>query len=387
MANAKFPSDLVLALNHQAEERAKKGIDVTNATVGMFFKDDGSLPIPSCFTSQDFTKNTKYTYSPTVGVPGYLKNVLPWFFKEEVASLPSDRFTMATPGGTGALFLSFYELNEQGYKILYPEISWPNYPNIVKATKAKADRYPNFDGNALNVKGIKGKMGKGKVALLINDPCQNPTGYSMSKQDWDKVVDLLNEDPSNRALILDLAYYDYAEEESKANIIDAIRNIDARIPCFVCFSFSKSFSIYGLRVGALTLFHGFEGANIRLKDLARAAWSSGNVLGMNLIKHALDIEGNKEELRNELADNRKMLSRRGDLFLKEAKEVGLESYPYHEGFFCSLKVNDAVKVAETLREKDIFIAPIGPNIIRVAFSCVPYSKIGGLAKAIKDADN
>ncbi len=386
MVGSKFPSDLVLTLNKQAERRAKQGYDVINATVGMFFKDDGSFPISRIFTSQDFSKKTKYTYSTTIGVPGYLENILPWFFQDKVSSLPADSFSIATPGGTGAVFLSFYELSERGYRIIYPEIGWPNYTNIAKATKADTQKYPNFHENRFNIEGISEHFKNDKIAVLINDPCQNPTGYSMTEEDWDKLITLLNKNAENAALILDLAYFDFANPQSKANIVRAIQKLDKRVQCFACFSFSKTFSIYGLRVGALTLFNGDKQMNIRLKNLARAAWSSGNVMGMNLIKHALDEEKNEKKLRKEIVDNRKMLQRRASLFLKEAQEVDLEYYPYCDGFFCSVKVKDALKTANNLKEKDIFLAPINENIIRVAFSCVPYSKISGLAGLIKDAD-
>jgi aromatic-amino-acid transaminase len=77
--------------------------------------------------------------------------------------------------------------------------------------------------------------------------------------------------------------------------------------------------------------------------------------------------------------------KRASLFLSEAKECGLEIYPYDSGFFLSIPCQDAFKASRKLTEENIFLAPTRPTSLRVSLSCLPTGKIHGLAAKIKKA--
>jgi aromatic-amino-acid transaminase len=89
-----------------------------------------------------------------------------------------------------------------------------------------------------------------------------------------------------------------------------------------------------------------------------------------------------EGLKEATAKNRSIVAKRASIFLAEAKAAGLEVYPYVSGFFVTLHIPNAFAVVKKLMEKNIFVAPIKEDAIRVALCCLPTSQVSGLAKAI-----
>jgi aromatic-amino-acid transaminase len=83
--------------------------------------------------------------------------------------------------------------------------------------------------------------------------------------------------------------------------------------------------------------------------------------------------------------NRKLVKERSSLFLKEAKEAGLETYPYEAGFFISIPARNAKSVVEYLMKEDIYIVPNRDDCLRVAFSSISLKEVKGLAAKIKEA--
>ena len=159
---------------------------------------------------------------------------------------------------------------------------------------------------------------------------------------------------------------------------------------YLCMSFSKTFSFYGLRVGALSLYspkeeearHHFESCC----HGARGLWSTINHQAMNVITELLSEEDHLLDLRKEVANNRSVIEKRASLFLEEAKDCGLKIYPYKFGFYISVPCKDALLTCNKLKEKGIFLSPVTTKVLRVAICCVPTKDIPGLARAIKDAE-
>ena len=158
---------------------------------------------------------------------------------------------------------------------------------------------------------------------------------------------------------------------------------------YICMSFSKTFSFYGLRVGALSIYS----PNAIECDLhfesslhaARGIWSTINHQAMNVIVELLSNEDLLRDLHHEVDNNRSIIEKRAGIFLKEAKECGLEIYPYKFGFYISIPCPDALAACNRLKEKGIFLSPVTSKVLRAAICCVPTQDIPGLAKAIKEA--
>ncbi|MCR5491984.1 MAG: aminotransferase class I/II-fold pyridoxal phosphate-dependent enzyme [Bacilli bacterium] len=379
------PSDLILTLNQEAKARAAQGIDITNATIGMFFDDEGKLPVAPIFSSANYVNENYFAYSSIAGELGYIKRVLPWFFGEDADRFETPR-TCATPGGTGAISLAFHDIKLAGFEPIVLSVCWPNYFTIAKFHGLTLKQINNFEGGRLDIRSMrKAFLSSSKPCLIINDPCHNPTGYSMDETDWNAVVDLLNMKNEESALILDIAYLDFAGPGASKRIADAIAKIDSSVPIYVCSSFSKTFSIYGLRLGALSLLNMGKDSYARIKQSARACWSNCNMMAMSILRDAFASQEEIAKLKSWIEENRKTIEGRASIFINEANEVGLKLEPYKHGFFATAVVPDAFATALKLKDQNIFVVPSSEHLVRVAFSCVPTPKIPGLAKAIKIA--
>ena len=155
----------------------------------------------------------------------------------------------------------------------------------------------------------------------------------------------------------------------------------------IAFSASKTFSIYGLRLGAEifvsnnqdTVKQAFEVATC----LARTRWSNVNRAAINLMI-AIDKDPLlKEEVINDINNASLILQKRISLFDKESKEVGLDIYPVSGGFFACVNCEDGHALAERLKNDKIYVLPFS-KVIRVALCSIPCDEIKGLAKRIKD---
>jgi len=213
----------------------------------------------------------------------------------------------------------------------------------------------------------------------------------MSKKEWSDLVELLNEYTKkiSISLIFDVAYIDFADDISRKYIADSVKTLDKSITSYICMSFSKTFSFYGLRIGALAIYSkdkkAVEEEDLDCRMLARSYWSTPNHMAMNSVSDLLHDEASVKILRDDIRKNKELVLKRSKIFLKEAKENGLSWYPYGAGFFVSVKVKYANKVADNLAKKNVFIAPIRDDVLRVAICCMPTDQVYGVAKLIKDA--
>jgi aspartate/tyrosine/aromatic aminotransferase len=105
-------------------------------------------------------------------------------------------------------------------------------------------------------------------------------------------------------------------------------------------------------------------------------------MAMNAISELLLTPAYEQELRAEVENNRLLVKKRSEIFLAECAREQLPIYPYKSGFFVTLNLENAAKVAERLRADDIYLAPVKKDALRVALCCLPTAKIPGLAHKI-----
>jgi aromatic-amino-acid transaminase len=395
-------NDMILSLNQEAQELKKKGIDVTNGAIGMMYLDNGKLPVSNDIRRllSSHTEDQDLTYSSVAGTKDYLMAMRKWFLGEnfEEEAKTGNFFALGTPGGTGAVCLSFALSRGEKNVLLVPELGWPNYVGIAKGFGMDICFYNLFHGDVFDLAGLATSLDAlfqryDHVALLINDPCQNPTGYSLSPEEWQKVIDLFSKKDyrGKMDLIIDAAYIDFAPLELKEGMIQAIKKLPKESLCYFCFSFSKTLSFYGLRIGGLGVYGLDEKKVAQYGDFAtmeaRALWSVPNHMAMNAIAELLNEPESNASLKKEVQENREIVAKRASIFLQEAKEEGLNPYPYRSGFFVTLKVKDAYATCLALKAKRIFLAPVKDNAVRIALCSLPSDKIPGLAHAIKECSH
>jgi aspartate/tyrosine/aromatic aminotransferase len=250
------PKDAILGLTEafKADPRKEK----INLSVGVYQDETGKTPLLECVKEAEkrlaATPTTK-SYLPISGLGEYCQAVAELAFGAGSEPLTAKRVAWAqTPGGTGALRVAadFIHTNLPKATVWMSEPTWPNHPQIFAAAGVATKTYAYFDKtkNALDVDGMLaaiGKMPAGDV-ILLHGCCHNPTGIDPTAAQWKSIADAVYE---QRLLpLIDFAYQGFADgiEEDAAGL-KAFCRPGAEL--LACSSFSKNFSLYRERVGAL----------------------------------------------------------------------------------------------------------------------------------------
>lgn len=398
-ANTEPLKDVVFSVAAKARQaKAEKGAEnVVDASIGTLCDEDGKLvALNSVFDSYDRIDNrVKAAYAPGLaGSSEYREAVYDWVTQGAEIKLPHS--VVAAAGGTGAISICVSSCLERGEALIVPEIAWGNYALMAAENELHVLTYEIFNGERFNIESIKEKVRKAaeaqdRIFLLVNDPCHNPTGYSMTGGEWEELIAFLNGISREKPVILlnDIAYIDYSYDlEASRKYMESFNDISENMMVLLAFSCSKTLTSYGLRCGAALILARDEQA---VKDMesvlirkARATWSNINNSAMaNFCR--VTGEG-REAFLSEKQGYIDILKKRSELFISEAKEVGLECYPYREGFFVTLKMPDNKRrtaVHEALMREDIYTVAVNKGI-RVGICSLPLRYIYGLAARMRE---
>lgn len=389
--------DTVFSIVAKAKEaKAKVGAEnVVDATIGSLYDENGNLvALDSVFRSLKNLDNkvlAAYAASFT-GNPDFRKKVYEWVLD---GNSHLHHEVIATPGGTGAVGMTLQECLDEGQTVILPEIAWGSYALMAQMHNLKVENYSLFDGDHFNLDSFKEACKKtmeiqNRLVIVMNDPCHNPTGYSLSHEEWKEVISFLNECSKTHAVVLlnDIAYIDFSYGQKKAKeYFGLFDQIEKNVVVVVAFSLSKSMTSYGLRCGAAIVLAQEESSVQQVKIVfeknARATWSNINNGAMATFVDVLDHH--LEEYDEERMKYVHLLKERSDIFVKEASEVGLKHYPYKEGFFITLAVDNKTRDVfhEKMMENNIFTVKVNQGI-RVALCSLSVEKTKGLAKKMKD---
>ena len=281
------PRDPILGITEafNADQHPEK----TNLGVGVYYDDNGKVPLLGCVQKAEsllMEKLAPRTYLPIEGLAAYDKAVQELVFGANSEVVTSKRaITAQAIGGTGALKL--------GADFLKRFVN--NYPYYDTTTKGV-----NFDGMLASLQ----SMPAGSIVLL-HACCHNPTGADLTDQQWAQVIQVASE----RGLVpfLDMAYQGFGDginEDGKVVGMFAA----AGGPLFVSNSFSKSFSLYGERVGALSIVaaNSEEAARLmsQLKRVIRTNYSNPPMHGGQVVAMALATPELRKLWEEELAGMR-----------------------------------------------------------------------------------
>jgi aspartate/tyrosine/aromatic aminotransferase len=250
------PKDAILGLTElfKADPRAEK----INLSVGVYQDESGKTPLLECVKEAErrlAAAPTTKSYLPISGLGEYCQAVAELAFGAGSEPIAGKRLAWAqTPGGTGALRVAadFLHANLPGATVWLSNPTWPNHGQIFEAAGVPTKTYPYFNAktNALDFEGMLaaiGKMTPGDVVLL-HGCCHNPTGIDPTAAEWAKIAEAVYQ----RGLLplLDFAYQGFADgiEEDAAGLRAFAR---PKAELLACSSFSKNFSLYRERVGAL----------------------------------------------------------------------------------------------------------------------------------------
>ncbi len=389
--------DTVFAIVNKAKEAKKTyGEDaVTDATIGSLYTEAGELAALDCVFDSLKNLDNKVLASYAAGFtgnPDFRQKVIDWVLDGNSRLYKE---VIATPGGTGAVAMTIQECLDPGQTVVLPEIAWGSYNLMAQMNNLEVAKYSLFDGDRFNMDSFREVCTKtmekqGKLVVVINDPCHNPTGYSMTREEWEEVIAFLNGCSKKCPVVLlnDIAYIDFAFGQKEAKkYFSVFDDISDNMAVVVAFSLSKSMTSYGMRCGAAILMAKNPEIVNQLKTVfekdARATWSNVNNGAMAMFVDVLDnrLEDYDAERQKYVA----LLKERSEIFRNEADAAGLAYYPYREGFFVTLSMDNDLRdrYHEALMENNIFTVKVNKGI-RVAICSMPVSKVKGLAGHMKE---
>lgn len=394
--------DPIFALNAEATARRAAGEPVLNATVGMILDDEGKLVVIDTIprAMRDQSPEVGAAYAPIAGPPAFKRAVIEDVFYggragERAQEAAREAVAVATPGGSGALRHSIANFLERGQTLLTTSFYWSPYSTLADeldrglAVFRFLDEDGRFDAADLERKLDAHMKAQGRALLFLNTPCHNPTGYSLDKDDWARAADVI-ESAAGRgpvAVLLDIAYARYGDADL-SETVEAVLRLKGKALLLFAWSASKSFTQYGMRVGALIAVHpdpavrrSIEGA---LSYSSRGTWSSCNSAGMAAVTRVLTSPELRARADHEREAILSMLRRRVATFLDLAGHASLRCPRYSGGFFSTVLCDDAraETIAERLRADGIFVVPLQGGL-RLALSSVAERDMPRLVDGIR----
>ena len=333
------PGDPILGLTetYLADPRKEK----VNLGVGIYVDDAGKIPVLEAVRRVEETlvrSNAPRGYLPIDGLPAYNRATQKLLFGEGAPILEAGRVATAqTIGGSGALRVGADLLKQvlgANAKLAISNPSWGNHHVVFRTAGFQLVDYRYYDdaSHGLDFAGMLEDLGKLEpgTVVLLHACCHNPTGVDLDAAQWAQVVALLKD----RGLLpfVDMAYQGF-DKDATADATAVRLLADSGIPAFVVAnSYSKSFSLYGERVGALS----FVGADrdeaarllSRIKTTIRANYSSPATHGGKLVAGVLDSAELRALWERELGEMRDRIHAMRAAFVDKLAALGAPDFGF-----------------------------------------------------------
>ena len=191
------------------------------------------------------------------------------------------------------------------------------------------------------------------------------------------------------SILVDIAYIDFAGEKNETRkFMKKFGNLPDNILVMFSFSMSKGYTAYGQRTGALVAVSASKEVITEFKEInkytSRATWSNINRGAMTLLATIQKDKSTLAQFEKERDGFYRMIQERGNLFMQEAHECGLNALPYKGGFFLSVPADDPQAVCDNLHEDLIFAVPLKKGV-RIAACSVSAAKMKGVAAKVLKA--
>ncbi|MPQ58207.1 aminotransferase class I/II-fold pyridoxal phosphate-dependent enzyme [Duganella sp. FT27W] len=301
-----------------------------NLGVGVYYDDNGKVPLLACVQKAEeilIAAPAPRTYLPIEGLAAYDKAVQELVFGADSAVIQEKRaITVQAIGGTGALkigadFLKRFAPDAQVY---ISDPSWENHRALFESAGFAVNNYSYYDPatHGVNFAGMIADikaMPAGSIVLL-HACCHNPTGADLTSAQWDEVIAAVT--TGGLVPFLDMAYQGFGAGIAEDGAV-VRRFADAGGPLLVSNSFSKSFSLYGERVGALSVVaaSGEEAARLmsQVKRVVRTNYSNPPVHGGKVVATVLTTPELRQLWEDELAGMRVRIKEMREAFVAKLK--------------------------------------------------------------------
>ena len=327
------PRDPILGLNEQfnADTNPAK----VNLGVGVYTDENGKLPLLACVAAAEkqlVEQHKARGYLPIDGIAAYDKAVQGLVFGADSDVVQQGRVaTVQALGGTGGLKVGadFLKRLRPGAKVLISDPSWENHRALFTNAGFAVEQYPYYDaatrGVAFDAMLAKLAASPAGTIVVLHACCHNPTGVDLSAEQWAQVIATIKK--HGLVPFVDMAYqgFGFGIAEDGA----AVRQfLAAGLDFFVSTSFSKSFSLYGERVGALSVVCASKDEAGRvlsqLKIVIRTNYSNPPTHGAQIVATVLTTPALRAQWEGELAGMRERIKRMRGALVDQLTNAGVK---------------------------------------------------------------
>jgi aromatic-amino-acid transaminase len=307
------PRDPILGLNEQfnADSNPAK----VNLGVGVYYDDNGKLPLLQCVQAAEklmMDSPKARGYLPIDGIAAYDAAVKALVFGADSEPVKSGRVATAQGiGGTGGLKIGadFLKKLSPNAKVLISDPSWENHRALFSQAGFVVESYPYYDATkrGVNFDAMLAALNAAaeSTIVVLHACCHNPTGYDITAAQWDQVIAAVK--ARKLTPFLDMAYQGFGHGIAEDGAVIG-KFVAAGLSFFVSTSFSKSFSLYGERVGALSvLCESKEEADrvlSQLKLVIRTNYSNPQIHGGMVVATVLNTPALRAQWEQELGEMR-----------------------------------------------------------------------------------
>ena len=392
--NIFFPKLGILSQSAQA-----KGKNI-NATIGEAIEDDGTSMHLSEFDKLiKLPLGSVYPYAPSFGKKE-LRDCWKEFIYQKNPSLGTTPIStpIVTCGLTHGISISSYLFVDEGDTVVIPDLFWENYSLIFEnAYKGKIVTFPFFKDGGFNVEGFYETLNniEGKIVLLLNFP-NNPTGYTPLISEIDLIVNAIQkqaERGKNIVVLIDDAYFGlvYENDVYTESIFTQLCNLNEKVLAVKLDGATKEDYVWGFRVGFISF--GVKNGTPELYEALEnktAGAVRGNISNVSHLSQSLLYQGYfSEQYASDKKEKFTTLESRYQTIIKAlADPKYLEQFtalPFNSGYFMCVELNDSLNaeaIRKILLDKYSTGVIVFGNLIRIAFSAVPKSKIPELIENI-----
>lgn len=327
------PRDPILGLNEQynADTNPQK----VNLGVGVYFDAEGRLPLLRCVQAAEqimADKPEPRGYLPIDGLPAYDRGVQNLVFGADSAVLAEGRVaTVQAIGGTGGLKVGadFLQKLRPSSRVLISDPSWENHRAIFTQAGFEVATYPYYDAERRGIDfdamlaALRGA--EAGTIVVLHACCHNPTGYDLTAAQWDEVIATVK--AAQLVPFLDMAYQGFGFGIAEDGAVVA-KFVAAGLSFFISTSFSKSFSLYGERVGALSVVcqDKEECGRVlsQLKICIRTNYSNPHTHGAKVVALVLNTPELRQQWEDELAEMRERIKAMRQAFVSKLQAAGVQ---------------------------------------------------------------
>lgn len=384
------PRDPILGLNElfQADSRPNK----INLGVGVYYDEQGHMPLLQVVKNTE-TQLAEHSaakgYLPIDGLQSYNKGAQRLLLGEDASPIHQGRaVTIQSLGGTGALKLGadFLKLVAPDAVVAISNPSWENHRALFEKAGFEVVEYPYYDSQnqSLDFEGMLHSLQQlaPQSIVVLHACCHNPTGIDPTFEQWQRIAQVLQE--RNLIPFLDIAYQGFGQgldEDAKA-----VRYLaELGIPMLISSSFSKSFALYGERVGALTVLTSSADESPKvlsqLKRMARTNYSNPPTHGAQIVSLVLNDPTRFAQWEAELSHMRVRIRSMREHLVNKLAEHGVQKdmsfILNQQGMFSYSGLTQAQ--AQRLRDEDgIYLLDTG----RICVAALNENNLDTVAAAI-----